>query len=158
MAAAARLPMSAAITTLTAIPFRIKRPRRRLVPCTTSRERKFPHLRLPRWEGGSYPTFSAKRVTCPALNLSSKGASTGIQTIQTDFLKNMFGGEKGAPTPAGIRMHGIYAAPTGFSVQFFPESAVLGCGPDAARAYPYSSCRGRRRRAVVNIAARPIIR
>ena len=102
--------------------------------------------------GGGYATFSPKRVTCPALNLSSKGASTGIQTMQTDFLKNMFGGEKGAPTPAGIRMHGIYAAPTGFSVQFFPESAVLGCGPDAARAYPYtvSAASGG---AVVNIAA-----
>ena len=49
----------------------------------------------------------------------------------------MFGGDKGPPTPTGIRMQGIYAASTGFSVQFFPESAILGCGPDAARAYPY---------------------
>jgi hypothetical protein len=58
--------------------------------------------------------------------------------MQTDMLKTMFGGDKGAPTPPGIRMHGIFAAPTGFSAQFFPESVVLGCGPDAARAYPYS--------------------
>ena len=50
----------------------------------------------------------------------------------------MFGGDKGPPTPPGIRMHGIFAsASTGFSVQFFPESVILGCGPDAARAYPY---------------------
>ena len=35
-------------------------------------------------------------------------------------------------------MHGIFAASTGFSVEFFPESAILGCGPDAARAYPYT--------------------
>ena len=35
-------------------------------------------------------------------------------------------------------MHGIYAASTGFSAQFFPESVILGCGPDAARAYPYT--------------------
>jgi hypothetical protein len=35
-------------------------------------------------------------------------------------------------------MHGIFAASTGFSVQFFPESAILGCGPDSARAYPYT--------------------
>src|SRR5271170_4259685 len=47
-----------------------------------------------------------------------------------------------SPTPAGIRMQGIYAAPTGFSVQFFPESVILGCGPDAARAYPYSVVAG----------------
>ncbi|HZD33327.1 MAG TPA: hypothetical protein VE779_16905 [Candidatus Angelobacter sp.] len=86
----------------------------------------------------AYSTFSPRTATCPAQNLSSKGASTGIQTMQTDLLKTMFGGDKGPPTPSGIRMHGIYAAATGFSVQFFPESAVLGCGPDAARAYPYS--------------------
>ena len=85
-----------------------------------------------------YTNFVAKRTTCPAINLSSKGAGVGIQTMQTDLLKSMFGGDKGAPTPPGIRMHGIFAASTGFSVQFFPESAILGCGPDAARAYPYS--------------------
>ncbi len=81
--------------------------------------------------------FSHRRATCPGLNLSSKGAGTGVQTMQTDLLKTMFGGDKGPPTPPGIRMRGIFAASTGFSVEFFPESAVLGCGPDAARAYPY---------------------
>ena len=85
-----------------------------------------------------HATFSHRRATCPALNLSSKGAGVGVQTMQTDLLKTMFGGDKGPPTPPGIRMHGIFAATTGFSVQFFPESAILGCGPDAARAYPYT--------------------
>ena len=98
-----------------------------------------------------HTVFAHKRVTCPALNLSTKGASVGMQTMQTDLLKNMFGGDKGPPTPPGIRMHGIFAAPTGFSVQFFPESVILGCGPDAARAYPYSvEAEGR---AVIKIAA-----
>jgi hypothetical protein len=90
----------------------------------------------------SYATFSPRRATCPALNLSTKGASVGIQTMQTDLLKTMFGGDKGPPTPPGIRMQGIFAASSGFSVQFFPESAVLGCGPDAARAYPYTVTAG----------------
>jgi hypothetical protein len=72
--------------------------------------------------------------------------------MQTDLLKTMFGGDKGPPTPPGIRMHGIYAASTGFSVQFFPESAVLGCGPDAARAYPYTVV-AEGSNAVINIAA-----
>jgi hypothetical protein len=86
-----------------------------------------------------HTVFAPRTATCPALNLSSKGASVGAETMQTDLLKTMFGGDKGPPTPAGIRMHGIYAAAqTGFSVQFYPESAVLGCGPDAARAYPYT--------------------
>jgi hypothetical protein len=66
----------------------------------------------------------------------------GIQTMQTDLLKTAFGGDEGPSTPPGIRMQGIYAAATGFSVQFFPESAVLGCGPDAARAYPYTVVAG----------------
>jgi hypothetical protein len=86
-----------------------------------------------------HATFSPKQTTCPALNLSSKGAGVGIQTMQTDLLKSLFNdGDKGPPTPTGIRMHGIFAASTGFSVQFFPESVILGCGPDAARAYPYT--------------------
>jgi hypothetical protein len=85
-----------------------------------------------------YTTFAPKRATCPAINLSTKGASVGIQTMQTDLLKGMLGGDKGPPTPPGIRMHGIYAASTGFSVEFFPESAILGCGPDSARAYLYT--------------------
>jgi len=86
-----------------------------------------------------YTNFAHKRATCQAINLSSKGAGVGIQTMQTDLLKSMFSdGEKGPPTPAGIRMHGIFAASTGFSAQFFPESVILGCGPDSARAYPYT--------------------
>jgi hypothetical protein len=85
-----------------------------------------------------YTNFTHKRATCAAINLSTKGASVGIQTMQTDLLKGMLGGDKGPPTPPGIRMHGIFAAPTGFSVEFYPESAILGCGPDAARAYPYT--------------------
>jgi hypothetical protein len=49
-------------------------------------------------------------------------------------------------------MQGIFAASTGFSVEFHPESAVLGCGPDAARAYPYT-VEGGGTGAVVKIAA-----
>jgi hypothetical protein len=85
-----------------------------------------------------YTRFEPRRATCPAINLSSKGAGVGVQTMQTDLLKSIVGGDKGPATPPGIRMHGIFAASTGFSVQFFPESVILGCGPDAARAYPYT--------------------
>ena len=100
---------------------------------TTTQQTYSPGTSLP-----MQSNFAHKRVTCPALSLTSKGASVGMETMQTDLLKSMFGGSKGTPTPPGIRMHGIYAAPTGFSVQFFPESVILGCGPDSARAYPYS--------------------
>jgi hypothetical protein len=86
--------------------------------------------------GGGYTTFSPRRATCPALNLSTKGARIGIQTMQTDLLKTMFGGDKGPPTPPGLRMHGKYAATTGFAVEFYPESVIVACG-EPARAYPY---------------------
>ncbi len=86
-----------------------------------------------------HATFTGSRATCPAINLTSKGAGVGVQTMETNLLKSAFGGDTGPATPPGIRMHGIFAAPaTGFSVEFFPESAILGCGPDAARAYPYT--------------------
>ena len=96
--------------------------------------------RVARTANTGHANFAPKRVTCPALNLSSAGARVGVQTMQTDLLKSIFNdGDKGPPTPPGIRMHGIFAAAsTGFSVQFFPESAILGCGPDSARAYPYT--------------------
>jgi hypothetical protein len=95
--------------------------------------------RVSRNANTGHTIFAHKQATCPAINLSSKGAGTGIQTMQTDLLKSLFSdGDKGPPTPPGIRMHGIYAASTGFSAQFFPESVILGCGPDSARAYPYS--------------------
>jgi hypothetical protein len=84
-----------------------------------------------------YTNFAPRTASCPALNLSSKGASVGMQTMQTDLLKSMFSGDKGPPTPPGIRMHGIFAASTGFSLEFFPESVIVGCGPDSGRAYPY---------------------
>jgi hypothetical protein len=93
---------------------------------------------VPGTASAPHTTFAPKRATCPAVNLSTKGATVGVQTMQTDLLKTMFGGEKGPPTPPGIRMHGIFATSSGFSLEFFPESVILGCGPDAARAYPYT--------------------
>jgi hypothetical protein len=84
-----------------------------------------------------HTTFAPKTATCPALNLSSSN-HVGVETMETNLLKSAFGGDKGAPTPPGIRMKGVFAASTGFSAEFFPESVVLGCGPDAARAYPYT--------------------
>jgi hypothetical protein len=67
-----------------------------------------------------HASFSPKRVTCPALNLSSKGASVGMETMQTDLLKTMFGGSKGPPTPPGIRMHGILRCPHRLQRAVFP--------------------------------------
>ena len=95
--------------------------------------------RVSRTSNQGHATFANRKAICPAQSLSTKGARVGVQTMQTDLLKSIFNdGDKGPPTPPGIRMHGIFAASSGFSVQFFPESVILGCGPDAARAYPYT--------------------
>jgi hypothetical protein len=79
---------------------------------------------------------NATRV-CPPPVLSSKGAAPSAVDIGTGFLKAMFSdGEKGPPTPAGLRMHGSFGGQGGLSLEFYPESAVIACG-EAAHAYPY---------------------
>src|SRR5215469_15661342 len=35
----------------------------------------------------TYATFSPRRVTCPALNLSTKGATVGVETMQTGSIE-----------------------------------------------------------------------
>jgi hypothetical protein len=100
-----------------------------------------------------HATFATRRATCQSINLTSKGAGVGVETLGTNILKTAFGGDAGPQTPPGIRMAGIFAAAsTGFSVQFYPESAILGCGPDAARAYPYRVIADGTK-SVVNVAA-----
>ena len=46
--------------------------------------------RVSRSANTGHATFGSKRVTCPALSLSSKGAGVGVQTMQTDLLKSLF--------------------------------------------------------------------
>jgi len=92
------------------------------------------------YQPGTYtaPTihYRAKTETCATAILKSAGKT------QEDALKGMteamlMGGKSTPSAPAGLRMHGAYVAPTGLSVEFFPESAILGCG-QAIKAYPYT--------------------
>ena len=83
----------------------------------------------------SGPSYVAKTETCSTAILKS-GGKTQIDALK-GLTESMLGGESAPATPQGLRMHGAYVAPTGFSVEFYPESAILGCG-QAARAYPYS--------------------
>jgi hypothetical protein len=76
--------------------------------------------------------------TCAQPNLTSKGvAPTTVSQAQSVLTGMLSDGEKGPPAPSGLRMNGTYSATSGFSVGFYPDSAILGCGPDVARAYPY---------------------
>jgi hypothetical protein len=92
------------------------------------------------YQPGTYtpPTihYRAKTETCTTAILKSAGKT------QEDALKGIteamiLGGKSTPSAPAGLRMHGAYVAPTGLSVEFFPESAILECGP-AIKAYPYT--------------------
>lgn len=107
------------------------------------------------YTGKPATVYEYQRVTrtCSKPVLTSKGAGPGVVDAEANLLKGMFSdGDTGAPTPPGLRMHGSYASPTGFSADFYPESVIIGCGPDAARAYPYSvDANGAQ--AVVKIAA-----
>ncbi|MGO9348079.1 MAG: hypothetical protein ACLPZJ_17035 [Terriglobales bacterium] len=91
------------------------------------------------YQPGSYtaPTinYAPKTETCAQAILKNSGKT------QVDALKgiteSMLLGSQTPTGPAGLRMHGAYIAPTGLSVEFFPESAILGCGA-AIKAYPYT--------------------
>lgn len=87
-------------------------------------------------ETPGYTTFAPKTTTCSAQNLSSKGASVGIETMELNVLKMVVGADQGPPIPPGVRMHGAYAAQSGFNVEFYDESVIVACG-EPARAYPY---------------------
>jgi hypothetical protein len=97
--------------------------------------------------------------TCSQAILSSKGAgSTALNQVEGMATMLFNGGDKGPPTPPGIRMHGIYASETGLSVEFYPESAVVGCGLEAARAYPYTvETRGGQMAVKIEDPGRPLI-
>ena len=74
---------------------------------------------------------------CAQPVLSSKGAAPSATEWAGGVLKSMFNdGDSGPPTPAGLRMHGNYAAQTGFSAEFYPESVIVACG-EPAKAYAY---------------------
>ncbi|MGA9061255.1 MAG: hypothetical protein WB341_06265 [Terracidiphilus sp.] len=91
--------------------------------------------------GKNATIYSYERVTRTCSKpLLTKSSSPGVVGAEQNLVVSMFNdGDSGPPTPAGLRMNGVYAAASGgFSVEFFPESAILGCGPDVARAYPYT--------------------
>jgi hypothetical protein len=84
--------------------------------------------------------YENRTRTCNQPILSSKGAGPSALDAAKSMATALFNdGDSGPQAPSGLRMHGTYAGPTGFSVEFYPESAMIGCGPEAARAYPYTA-------------------
>lgn len=91
------------------------------------------------YQPGTYtaPTinYAPKTETCTQAVLKSAG-KTQVDAMK-GIAENMLLGGQTPTAPAGLRMHGAYIAPTGLSVEFFPESAILECGA-AIKAYPYT--------------------
>jgi hypothetical protein len=82
--------------------------------------------------------YVAVTRTCEQPSLTSKGvAPTQINRLQ-NFASTVLGGDPVPPPPPGVHMTGTYAVASGFSAEFHPESVMLGCGPDLARAYHYT--------------------
>ncbi len=82
-----------------------------------------------------YPSVTR---TCAQPNLTSKGvAPTTVSQAQSVLTGMLSDGEKGPPAPSGLRMNGTYSVSSGFSVEFYPDSAIFKWGPDVARTYPY---------------------
>lgn len=108
-------------------------------------------------KSGNILTYQQVTRNCPQPMLAKSG-SAGVVGTEQNILVSMFNdGEAGPPTPAGLRIHGVYAASTGFSAEFFPESVILGCGPDVARAYPYEVIAdGRQAQIKVNAPNHPL--
>ncbi len=91
------------------------------------------------YDPGPQPIYKAATRTCAQAILSSKGAGPGALDAAKSLATALFNdGDSGPKVAPGLGMHGTYAGPTGFSVEFYPEAAVIGCGPEAARAYPYA--------------------
>lgn len=111
------------------------------------------------YSGQPVRVYAYRQVTrnCERPALSSKGAGPGVVGMEKNVLEGMFSdGKTAAPTPPGLRMFGTYASAGGFSVEFFPESAILGCGPNVARAYPYTVIADGRQAAVRIDAPSPL--
>jgi hypothetical protein len=82
--------------------------------------------------------YIAVTRTCEQPLLSSKGvAPTKVSQLQ-NLAAGMLGSDRVTPPPPGVRMAGTYSVASGFSADFYPDAVMLGCGPDIARAYPYS--------------------
>jgi hypothetical protein len=78
--------------------------------------------RVSRTANSGHARFASKRVTSPALNLSTKGARVGVQTMQTDLLKSIFNdGDKGPPPPQGSACTASSRPPPASASSFSPN-------------------------------------
>jgi hypothetical protein len=87
-----------------------------------------------RQNGQTYTTTSTSTTNTYKPGTPTYSGPTVTYTPKTASCSQAFLAAQGK---AGLRMRGTYQGADGFSLEFYPDSAVIGCG-QAARAYPYT--------------------
>ncbi len=89
--------------------------------------------------GSPMPTVN-QMATNPIAYITTLFSGVGVMMkggSKEDALNEMLSPKAEKAIAPGLRMHGSYGSPTGFSLAFHPETVTLGCG-DSERALEYS--------------------
>jgi hypothetical protein len=86
---------------------------------------------------GPQVQYAEKTESCATPVMSSNGVAASKTDMAKSMLNSFFSDEDLPKAPPGLRMRGEYGGEGGSSVEFYPESAILGCG-EAAKALPYA--------------------
>jgi len=88
-------------------------------------------------DSGPQVHYAEKTESCATPVMSSSGVAASKTDMAKSMLNSLFSDEDLPKVPPGLRMRGEYGGEGGASVEFYPESAIIGCG-EAAKALPYS--------------------
>jgi hypothetical protein len=86
---------------------------------------------------GPQVSYAPKTEACAMPSVSSAGAAPSRIQVAESMLNSLFSDESLPKVPAGLRMRGEFGDASGASVEFYPDSAIIGCG-EAVKAVPYS--------------------
>jgi len=86
---------------------------------------------------GPQVSYAPKTESCPAPVMSSNGVAASNTDMAKSVLNSFFSDESLPKIPAGLRMRGEYGGEGGASLEFYPDSAIIGCG-EAVKALPYT--------------------
>ena len=86
---------------------------------------------------GPQVQYAPKTEACVLPVLSANGATPSRIQMAESMLNSLFSDQELPKVPAGLRMRGEFGDQRGASVEFYPDSAILGCG-EAVKALPYT--------------------
>jgi hypothetical protein len=81
--------------------------------------------------------YAEKTESCVMPVLSSAGVAASKTDMAKSMLNSFFSDQDLPKVPPGLRMRGEFGGEDGASIEFYPDSAILGCG-EAAKALPYA--------------------